>query len=116
MHTSKRCISEFEQPLSSLCLLAALCVTGAGRTHWVITKVQVAMAIAVIKSCPPGTTSREYAEALAHQLVVQDSGLRTRVQELQQEVLRLRQEMALSKAATTSVMPALEATGTQWIM
>lgn len=88
-----------------------LCVLGSGRTHWVLTKVQVAMAMAVIKSCPPGTTSREFAEALAHRLVVQDSGLRTKVQELQQEVLRLRQEMVMSKVATTSVVPVLEATG-----
>lgn len=87
------------------------CVSGAGRAHRVLTKVQVAMAMAVIKSRPPGTTSREYAEALAHRLVVQDSGLRTRVQELQQEVLRLRQELVMSKAATTGVVPTMEATG-----
>lgn len=87
------------------------CVSGAGRAHRVPTKVQVAMAMAVIKSRPLGTTSREYAGALAHRLVVQDSGLRTRVQELQQEVLRLRQEIAMSKAATTGVVPAMEVRG-----
>lgn len=85
------------------------CVSGSGRAHRVLTTVQVAMAMAVIKSRPPGTTSREYAEALAHRLLVQDSGLRTRVQELQREVLRLRQEIAMSKAANTS--DAVEATG-----
>lgn len=73
--------------------------------------VQVAMAMAVIKSCPLSTASKEYAEALAHWLLVQDSSLRTRVQVLQQEVLRLRQEIVMSKAATTGDVPALEATG-----
>lgn len=82
------------------------CVSGASHAHWLLTKVRVAMALAVIKSRLPGMSGREHAEALSRQLTGRDDGLRRKVQELQQEVLRLRQEVVMSRATS-----AVEAAG-----
>ncbi|XP_056150216.1 meiosis-specific protein MEI4 [Lampris incognitus] len=60
-------------------------------------KVRLALAVAVIKSRPSGQSSREYTEGLSCRLKKQDEGWRRRARELQEEVLRLRQELLLTK-------------------
>lgn len=62
-------------------------------------KAKVALAVAVIKSKPSGLSGREYAEALARQLKSHDEDWKKKAQELQQEVLRLRQELLMSRAS-----------------
>lgn len=54
--------------------------------------------MAVIKSKPPGRSAGEHAQALARVLKSHDEGWRKKAQELQQEVLRLRQELLMSRA------------------
>lgn len=63
-----------------------------------LASVRVAVAMAVIRSRPPGVSGRHHAEALARRLTAQDRALGGTVQDLRQEVLRLRQEVALSRA------------------
>ena len=55
------------------------------------------MAVAVIKSRPSGKSGRDHAEALARQLRNQDEDWKNKALGLQQEVLRLRQELLLSR-------------------
>ncbi|XP_008395234.1 meiosis-specific protein MEI4 isoform X2 [Poecilia reticulata] len=61
-------------------------------------KAQVAVAMAVIRSRPPGVSSRQHSEALGRTLRRQDGAWRERAQALQQEVLRLQQELLVSRA------------------
>lgn len=63
-----------------------------------LTKAKVALAVAVIKSRPPGVSPREYAEFLACKLKSHDEGWKKKALELQEEVLRLRQELLMSRA------------------
>ncbi len=60
-------------------------------------KARVALAVAIIKNKPSGLTGRQYAEALACKLKKQDEGWKRRSRELQQEVLRLRQELLITR-------------------
>ncbi|XP_070404952.1 meiosis-specific protein MEI4 isoform X3 [Nothobranchius furzeri] len=50
-------------------------------------RAKVALAVAVIKTKPPGMSSREYAEALAHKLRRQDEERKEKARGLQQELL-----------------------------
>lgn len=61
-------------------------------------KARAALAVAVIKSKPSGLSAGEHAQALARVLKSHDEGWRKKAQELQQEVLRLRQELLMSRA------------------
>lgn len=53
----------------------------------------------LVKIRPSGVSSRDYAEALASRLKRLDEGWKKEAQELQREVLRLRQELLMSRAA-----------------
>uniref|UniRef100_A0A3Q1B970 Meiosis-specific protein MEI4 n=1 Tax=Amphiprion ocellaris TaxID=80972 RepID=A0A3Q1B970_AMPOC len=64
---------------------------------WFLMKAKVALAVAVIKNKPPGMSGRAYAEALACKLKSQDESWKEKAQRLQQEVLRLQQEMLITK-------------------
>ncbi|XP_039981041.1 meiosis-specific protein MEI4 isoform X2 [Xiphias gladius] len=75
-------------------------LNGAGQAAWFFTKAKVALAVAVIKSKPPGMSVREHAEALACKLKGQDESWKKKAQGLQQEVLRLRQEMLITRATS----------------
>ena len=90
-------ISRFRQPYKDV-----LCVSGAKHGEWFFLKARVALAAAIIKSKPPGMSSREYAEALACKLRSCDEGWKKKGEELQQEVLRLRQELLMSRAAASA--------------
>lgn len=61
---------------------------------------------------PSGVSSREYVEALARKLESQDEGWKNKAEELQQEVLRLRQELLITRA-TSSARSSTEAAGTR---
>uniref|UniRef100_A0A8C4HZ01 Meiosis-specific, MEI4 homolog (S. cerevisiae) n=1 Tax=Dicentrarchus labrax TaxID=13489 RepID=A0A8C4HZ01_DICLA len=63
-------------------------------------RAKVAQAVGVIKSKPSGLSGREYAEVLATKLKIQDEGWKKKAQELQQEVLRLRQELLVATATS----------------
>ncbi|NXG22239.1 MEI4 protein, partial [Grallaria varia] len=58
---------------------------------------KLALAFAIIHSKPPGKSSREYTEHLAKIVSGQDFGWKWKVEVLEAEVLRLRQELLLNK-------------------
>ncbi|XP_070404951.1 meiosis-specific protein MEI4 isoform X2 [Nothobranchius furzeri] len=60
---------------------------GASQARWLFMRAKVALAVAVIKTKPPGMSSREYAEALAHKLRRQDEERKEKARGLQQELL-----------------------------
>ncbi|XP_063079260.1 meiosis-specific protein MEI4 [Engraulis encrasicolus] len=59
--------------------------------------VKLAVAIALIKGRPPGKTGRQHAEDLAARLGRSELSWKTKAESLRAEVLRLRQELLLSK-------------------
>ncbi|XP_041832499.1 meiosis-specific protein MEI4 isoform X2 [Melanotaenia boesemani] len=61
---------------------------------------KVSVAVVIIKNRPAGMSGREFAEALASRLRVQDRGWKDKAEALQQEVLRLQQEMLITRATT----------------
>ncbi|KAK5603868.1 hypothetical protein CRENBAI_026452 [Crenichthys baileyi] len=73
-------------------------LNGSSRACWPLTKARVAVAVAVIKTRPPGMSGREHAEALGRRIRRQDEAWKETAQGLQQEVLRLRQELLISRA------------------
>lgn len=72
-------------------------------------KAKVALAVAIIKNKPSGASGREYAEALACKLKSRDESWKEKAQELQEEVLRLRQELLITRV--TSTRSATQAAG-----
>ncbi|NWR67598.1 MEI4 protein, partial [Bucorvus abyssinicus] len=58
---------------------------------------KLALAFAIIRSKPPGKSCKEYAEHLAKTVSEQDFGWKSKVEALESEVLRLRQELLLNK-------------------
>ncbi|XP_033979737.1 meiosis-specific protein MEI4 isoform X2 [Trematomus bernacchii] len=80
--------------------------TRASRAECLLTKVKVSLAVAIIKTKPPGVSGREFAEALACRLRRQDENWKEKSEELQQEVLRLRQEVLINRlTGNTSAIP-----------
>ncbi|XP_026163949.1 meiosis-specific protein MEI4 [Mastacembelus armatus] len=87
----------------SLCWVPAeksVLLTGASQAEWFCMKAKIALAVGVIKSRPPGMSGREHAEALACRLQSQEESWKDRAQRLQQEVLRLRQELLLTRVTS----------------
>ncbi|KAF1491023.1 Meiosis-specific protein MEI4, partial [Pygoscelis antarcticus] len=58
---------------------------------------KLALAFAIIHSKPPGKSCKEYTEHLAKTVSEQDFGWKSKVEALEAEVLRLRQELLLNK-------------------
>ncbi|NWR73066.1 MEI4 protein, partial [Centropus unirufus] len=58
---------------------------------------KLALAFAIIRSKPPGKSCKEYTEYLAKTVSEQDFGWKSKVEVLEAEVLRLRQELLLNK-------------------
>uniref|UniRef100_A0AAY5E9J1 Meiosis-specific protein MEI4 n=1 Tax=Electrophorus electricus TaxID=8005 RepID=A0AAY5E9J1_ELEEL len=58
---------------------------------------KVAIAVAIIKSKPSGRSGRQQAEYLAAELNREDETWKTKARDLKEEVLRLRQELVLTK-------------------
>ncbi|XP_041832502.1 meiosis-specific protein MEI4 isoform X4 [Melanotaenia boesemani] len=73
---------------------------GASRAAWLLMNAKVSVAVVIIKNRPAGMSGREFAEALASRLRVQDRGWKDKAEALQQEVLRLQQEMLITRATT----------------
>ncbi|XP_021169283.2 meiosis-specific protein MEI4 [Fundulus heteroclitus] len=71
---------------------------GSSRAAWLLTQAQVAVAVGVIRSRPPGTSGREHAEELGRRMRRQEAAWRETAQVLRQEVLRLRQELLMSRS------------------
>ncbi|KAJ8389353.1 hypothetical protein AAFF_G00120610 [Aldrovandia affinis] len=70
---------------------------GDDHKSWCLRRVKVAVAVAVIKSKPPGRSGREQAEYLAAKLRSHGEDWEAKARALQVEVLHLRQELLLSK-------------------
>ncbi|XP_005732798.1 meiosis-specific protein MEI4 isoform X1 [Pundamilia nyererei] len=77
-------------------------LTGLSRAKWFSTQAKVAVAVALIRNRPPGMSGRQYAEALGCRLRSQDEGWKKKAEELQREVLRLRQEALIATATCAS--------------
>lgn len=75
---------------------------GLSRAEWFSTQAKVAVAVALIRNRPPGMSGRQYAEALGCRLRSQDEGWKKKAEELQREVLRLRQEALIATATCAS--------------
>ncbi|NXF04926.1 MEI4 protein, partial [Smithornis capensis] len=58
---------------------------------------KIALAFAIIHSKPPGKSSKEYTEQLAKTVSERDFGWKWKVEVLEAEVLRLRQELLLNR-------------------
>ncbi|XP_029141017.1 meiosis-specific protein MEI4 [Protobothrops mucrosquamatus] len=64
---------------------------------WYFKTLQLALALAIIRSKPPDKSSKEYAVHLANRVSEQDSKWKMRVKALEMEVLHLRQQLLLNK-------------------
>ncbi|XP_029352924.1 meiosis-specific protein MEI4 [Echeneis naucrates] len=64
------------------------------------TKARVALALAIVKTKPAGLSGRENAEALARKLRSRDESWKEKAEGLQQEVLRLRQQLLLARVTS----------------
>ncbi|XP_009885815.1 PREDICTED: meiosis-specific protein MEI4-like [Charadrius vociferus] len=64
---------------------------------WYLKISKLALAFAIIHSKPPGKSCKEYTEHLAKTVSEQDFGWKLKVEALEAEVLRLRQELLLNK-------------------
>lgn len=64
---------------------------------WYLKISKLALAFAIIHSKPPGKSCKEYAEHLAKTVSERDFGGKSKVEVLEAEVLRLRQELLLNK-------------------
>ncbi|XP_043942747.1 meiosis-specific protein MEI4 [Protopterus annectens] len=67
---------------------------------WYYRTCKLALALAVISTRPPGKTSKEYAEFLVATVSCQGTKWRSKVEALEAEVFRLRQEALLSKLSS----------------
>uniref|UniRef100_A0A8C7LKK7 Meiosis-specific, MEI4 homolog (S. cerevisiae) n=1 Tax=Oncorhynchus mykiss TaxID=8022 RepID=A0A8C7LKK7_ONCMY len=65
--------------------------------EWGIRKAKLVVAVAIIKSKPPGISGRKHAEHLANKLNSQTEAWKTKAQRLQEEVLRMRQKLLLTQ-------------------
>lgn len=67
---------------------------------WFFTQVRLALALVIIRNKPAAMNARSYTEALAQNLQKQEQSWREKAEGLQQEVLRLRQEVVLAQVGT----------------
>nr|XP_014354177.1 PREDICTED: meiosis-specific protein MEI4-like [Latimeria chalumnae] len=68
---------------------------GKEQPAWYLKTIKLALALAIIRTRPPGKSSREYTKYLARVLSCQEEKWRTKAEALEAEVLRLRQELLL---------------------
>ncbi|XP_034017803.1 meiosis-specific protein MEI4 [Thalassophryne amazonica] len=76
--------------------------SGTRSAEWFFLRAKLAVAVAVIKTTPSGMSVREHCEALALRLKNQDESWKGKALELEKEVLRLQQELLLTKMTTAS--------------
>uniref|UniRef100_A0A665VKV9 Meiosis-specific, MEI4 homolog (S. cerevisiae) n=1 Tax=Echeneis naucrates TaxID=173247 RepID=A0A665VKV9_ECHNA len=65
----------------------------------------LALALAIVKTKPAGLSGRENAEALARKLRSRDESWKEKAEGLQQEVLRLRQQLLLARVTSYTKSP-----------
>uniref|UniRef100_A0A3P8PLB8 Meiosis-specific, MEI4 homolog (S. cerevisiae) n=1 Tax=Astatotilapia calliptera TaxID=8154 RepID=A0A3P8PLB8_ASTCA len=82
--------------------LSSALLAACPKIDWFSTQAKVAVAVALIRNRPPGMSGRQYAEALGCRLRSQDEGWKKKAEELQREVLRLRQEALIATATCAS--------------
>ncbi|TWW68476.1 Meiosis-specific protein MEI4 [Takifugu flavidus] len=70
---------------------------GACRRQWALSQARVALALVLVKIKPSGVSARQYADALASKLRILDEGWKKEARDLQEQVLRLRQELLMSR-------------------
>ncbi|KAG7331702.1 hypothetical protein KOW79_005671 [Hemibagrus wyckioides] len=70
---------------------------GKWREAWHLSSAKLGIALAVIKSKPAGKSGRQHAEYLAAKVKQQEENWKTKAEELQNEVLTLKQELMLNK-------------------
>lgn len=82
-----------------ICSNSAPCSVFPGpcRRQWVLSQARVALAVVLVKTKPSGVSARQYAEALASKLRSLDEGWKKEARDLQEQVLRLRQELLMSR-------------------
>uniref|UniRef100_UPI0010A01873 LOW QUALITY PROTEIN: meiosis-specific protein MEI4-like n=1 Tax=Podarcis muralis TaxID=64176 RepID=UPI0010A01873 len=68
-----------------------------GGAAWFLEASRLALALAVLRSKPPGVSGKEHAEHLARIVSGKDPREKSRVEALEAEVVRLRQQLLLSK-------------------
>ncbi|KAG9282449.1 meiosis-specific protein MEI4 [Astyanax mexicanus] len=68
-----------------------------GKATWDLRTAKLAVAVAIIKSKPPGVSGRQHAEILAARLKKQEETWKAKAEDLKEEVLQLRQELLLTK-------------------
>ncbi|XP_036066470.1 meiosis-specific protein MEI4 isoform X2 [Oryzias melastigma] len=79
---------------------------------WLLMEAKIAVAVAIIKSKPPGVSGREHARALSIRLRRQEESWKDRVQSLEQELLRLRQDNLIRRMTSNSTSSGcIEAAG-----
>lgn len=76
---------------------ALLLCSGNSIKAWYTRSAKLAVAVAIIKSRPPGLSGRQHAEQLAARFNLFERSWKTKAEGLQEEVMRLRQELLLSK-------------------
>lgn len=80
-------------------------------------EAKIAVAVAIIKSKPPGVSGREHARALSIRLRRQEESWKDRVQSLEQELLRLRQDNLIRRMTSNSTSSGcIEAAGESLLM
>ncbi|XP_053501624.1 meiosis-specific protein MEI4 isoform X3 [Ictalurus furcatus] len=75
----------------------ANCGATKWREAWHIRRAKLGVALAVIKSKPAGKSAREHAEYLAAKLKQQEENWKSKAEDLKEEVLRLKQDLLLTK-------------------
>lgn len=70
---------------------------GPCRRQWVLSQARVALAVVLVRTKHPGVSARQYAEALASKLRSLDEGWKKEARDLREQVLRLRQELLMSR-------------------
>ncbi|XP_030051486.1 meiosis-specific protein MEI4 isoform X2 [Microcaecilia unicolor] len=79
---------------------------------WYFKMSKLALAIAIIRSTPAGKSSKEYAEYLSKVICGRELSLRAETERLKGEVLRLRQELLMSKICPINENPSITSTST----
>ncbi|KAI3364629.1 hypothetical protein L3Q82_011412, partial [Scortum barcoo] len=87
-------------------LCSPRCVSAESQAEWLFVKAKVALAVVIIKNRPSGMSGREHAQDLASKLQRRDESWRKKAEELQQEVLRLRQELLMTRVTPSSTEAA----------
>uniref|UniRef100_A0A8C0VCI7 Meiotic double-stranded break formation protein 4 n=1 Tax=Cyanistes caeruleus TaxID=156563 RepID=A0A8C0VCI7_CYACU len=92
------CLLTVEMPTQGISFFFSREIKGRRENQISYLKIsKLALAFAIIHSKPPGKSSKEYTEYLSKIVSEQDFGWKRKVEVLEAEVLRLRQELLLNR-------------------